>query len=198
MRGVGKLKTQEETKDLSMPLGIILEQRTSRNKWVEFDWSVVAVIPGADLINNPIVLRSGTDKEGDWVQYHAATLTLEIFNKETEGYKFNLGLDHPSVYVVLRENDSEPDSENNEGLDIIPFLVTVCPYEAQDYLDSGEEIVEGVLMPASVFSWLSAYVDKYYIEETFKKRKRKAFDPRKEGYDKPIAPIGNTYFRTGQ
>jgi len=44
-------------------------------------------------------------------------------------------------------------------------------------------------------AWLDDYVNEHYVEEVFKKRKRKAFDPRKEGYDKPPPPISHKYNR---
>ena len=59
-----------------------------------------------------------------------------------EGYKYNLTLEQPSIFIVLRSTDDEEQEECEH--DVYPFLVTVCPYEAQDYLDSGEEIVDNV------------------------------------------------------
>jgi hypothetical protein len=162
-------------KSQSMPLGVVLERRKSDNQWIDFDWSVVAVLPGAAEIDDWIEIRKGDD----WVQYHAGTLPLEIFRKETEGYKYNLTLEQPSVFIVLREAEDEDEE------DLIPFLVTVCPYEAQDYLDSSEEIVESIAMPDSVAAWLADYIEEHHVDEPFKKRKRVPFDPRKEGFDKP-------------
>ncbi len=175
---------------LTMPLGVVLERRGSENKWIDFDWRVVSVLPGAAEIEDWIELGHGSDEKGDWVQYHAATLPLEIFRKETEGYKFNLTLEQPAVFIVLRESDDEGDTH-----DVYPFLATVCPYEAQDYLDSSEEIVDSVAMPDTIVSWLIGYIDQHYVDEPFKKRKRKAFDPRKEGFDKPPPPISHKYNR---
>lgn len=55
-------------------------------------------------------------------------------------------------------------------LDLV--LVTVSPYEAQDYADSGEEIIEKVPMPPALRVWLQDFVDANHHEEPFKKRKR--------------------------
>ncbi len=162
-----------------MPLGVVMERRVSDSQWIVFDWRVVSVLPGAANIDDWVELQ----KSDDWVQYHAGTLPLEIFRKETEGYKYNLSLEQPSVFVVLREAEEEGEE------DLMPFLVTVCPYEAQDYLDSGEEIVESVAMPESVAAWLADYIEEHHVDEPFKKRKLKAFDPRKEGFDKAPPPI---------
>ena len=176
-----------------MPLGVVLERRPSGNQWVDYDWRVDTVLPGASEINEWIELTSGSDEIGNWIKFHAATLPLEIFSKETEGYKYNLSLDQPLVFIVLRNSDDE----EQEGCqhEVFPFLVTVCPYEAQDYLDSGEEVVDNVPMPLSIMAWLDEYINRHYVEEPFKKRKRKAFDPRKEGYDKPLPPISHKFNR---
>ena len=178
---------------LRMSLGVVLERRPSCNQWTDHDWRVDSVLPGASQITDWIEIARGSDKISDWVKFHAATLPLEIFSKETEGYKYNLTLDQPSVFVVLRNSDYEEQGEYAH--EVFPFLVTVCPYEAQDYLDSGEEIVESVPMPLPVVAWLNEYIEQHYVEEPFKKRKRKEFDPRKEGYDKPLPPISHKFNR---
>lgn len=185
------MSAEIDAAQLTMALGVVLERRSSNNQWIDFEWRVTSVLPGAAEIDNWLELGRGTDDNGDWVQYHAATLPLEIFRRETEGYKFNLTLEQPSIFVVLRNNEDEEDNEH----DVSPFLVTACPYEAQDYLDSGEEIVDSVPMPLSVMAWLDEYIEYHYVEEPFKKRKRKAFDPRKEGFDKPGPPISYKYNR---
>ena len=51
-------------------------------------------------------------------------------------------------------------------------LVTASPYEAADYLDSGEQIVEPVRMPEPVLALISEFIDEHHFEEKFKKRKR--------------------------
>ena len=62
---------------------------------------------------------------------------------------------------------------------MVPFLVTVCPYEAESYTESGEEIVEGVPMPPEILGWVQAFVDTHHVDQPFKKRKqKKAYDPR--------------------
>ena len=178
---------------LTMPLGVILERRPSDNQWIDYDWRADSVLPGAAAIDDWVRLASGSDEIGDWVKFHAATLPLEIFSKETEGYKYNLSLEQPSVFIVLRNSEDEELVEHEHG--VFPFLVTACPYEAQDYLDSGEEVVDNVPMPPRVMVWLDEYIKQHYVQEPFKKRKRRDFDPRKEGYDKPLPPISHKYYK---
>ena len=67
----------------------------------------------------------------------------------------------PAIYVVMRDGDP---------LEVL--LVTASPYEAQDYTDSGEEVVEKVVMPPLLKSFVQDFVDEFYEEEAFIKRKR--------------------------
>ena len=169
----------------TMKVGVVLERRESDNQWIDHTWQVVSVIPGAAETEKWNEISRGKD----WVQFHAATLPLELYRKETEGYKYNLSLDQPSVFVVLR------DDEDDENSVVMPFIATVCPYEAQDYMDSSEEIVNSVPMPNTVASWLAEFVESNHVDEPFKKRKRKAFDPRKEGFDRPPPPVAKKWDR---
>ncbi len=147
----------------SMSMGVVVERFAIDNPWQDHAWRPLAVIPGAPPVTDWVVLGEGDG----WVHYHAATLNLELFPKETDGYKVNLSQDPPNVYVVLR-----PEEEGESEHDVIPFLVTACPNEALDYAESGEEIVEGVPMPDPVVTWLQAFVDQHHVEVPFKKRKR--------------------------
>ena len=176
-------------KQETLPLGVVLERRRSDHPWADHTWHPVAVLPGAPPC----------DPKGDWTvlreeegvtRYHAGTLPLDLFPRETEGYKVNLSQVPPRLFVVLRSGE-DADSAH----EVVPFLVTVCPYEAQDYLDSGEELVEAVTMPPDVAAFVQAYVDQHHVDEPFYKRKRTPHrDDRKGGG--PAARSGNG--RTGR
>ena len=170
----------------TMNVGVVVERRESDNQWLDHTWQVVAVIPGAPEVDQWNEIGRG---EG-WVQFHSATLPLELFRKETEGYRYNLSLEQPSVYVVLR------DDEDCEDHEVAPFMATVCPYEAQDYMDSSEETVHSVTMPESVAAWIAQFIEIHHVDEAFKKRKRKAFDPRKEGFARPPPRVSNKWNRS--
>ena len=171
------MKAQE-----SLPLGVVLERRRIDHPWQDFDWRPVTVIPGAPALDPEGAWRMLAEGE-DWVHYHSGTLTLELFRRETEGYKVNLSNDPPRVFVILRSGE-----DMGSAHDVVPFLVTACPYEAQDYLDSGEDIVEGVPMPDVVLAWVHDFVDKHHVDEPFKKRKQKRHDPEEVGFGRK-API---------
>lgn len=153
-------------KQESLPLGVVLERRRIDNPWQDYTWKPVAVIPGAgpcDPRGEWPVLAGGKD----WAQFHAGTLMLELFRKETEGYKVNLSQQPPRLFVGLRSGE-DMDSDH----EVVPFLVTACPYEAQDYLDSGEDQVDAVAMPDAVIAFVQDFIDRHHVDEPFRKRKR--------------------------
>lgn len=156
----------------SLPLGVIVERRDVDNPWQDHVWQPVAVVPGAPPLDGEGEWRLIQEGEG-WAHYHVATLDLEVFAGETEGYKTNLASGQPAVFVVLTPGEEADDPE------VIPLLVTACPYEAGDYLEDSEVVVEGVEMPDEVAAWLHEFVEKHHVERAFKKRKRRAYDPRK-------------------
>lgn len=147
---------------VSIKVGVVIAREDIDSQWEDHVWRPVGVLPGAPDIGDWTELRRG---EG-WVHYHAQTVLLELFRRETDAYKFNLEGREPVLYVVL--SDENVESEH-------PFevhLVTASPYEAADYLDSGEQIVEPVRMPEPVFALISEFIDEHHVEEKFKKRKR--------------------------
>lgn len=158
---------------MTMPVGIVVERRELDNRWQKVAWKPVGVLPGAAPIEDSKVLLRG-DR---WIHYHMATLPLELHRKETLAYKTNLNSKPPKLYIVLRQLDDVAD-----GNDVTPFLVTASPFEAQDYLDAGDDIIEGVTMPDAIVAWVQAFCDHHHVDEPFKKRKRKRYDPNDVGF----------------
>ncbi len=142
-----------------VPLGIVLRKTPGVTCWAAWSWRVSAVLPGAGPADWKLLRH-----EGEAVEYHAATLPLELHGAETEAYLHGLAAAVPSVFVVLREG------EGTAPLDLV--LVTASPYEAQDYTDSGEEIVEKVAMPPGLVALVRGFVEAFHVEEVFVKRKR--------------------------
>ena len=160
-------------KQISMPMGVVVERRELGNRWQKVAWKPIGVLPGATPVDEKKPLLSG---EG-WVHYHMATLPLQLHRKETLAYKTNLNSQPPKLFIILRQSDDPEDSG-----DARPFLVTASPFEMQDYLDSGDDIVEGVAMPDAVIAWINAFCDRHHVDEPFKKRKRKRYDPNEIGF----------------
>lgn len=149
-----------------MPLGVVVRRSPGISRWAKWAWKVVDVLPGASAADWRVL------REEDGVtEYHAATLPLTLHRGETEAYRVALSMDPPSLYVVMRP--AEPDET---GQDYTVFLVTASSYEAQDYLDSGEEIVEQVPAPSGLVAWIRDFVEAHHVEEEFKKRRRDRVD----------------------
>ncbi len=143
-------------------------------RWDRHVWKASAVLPGAADAGWKELRR-----EGESVEFHAATVPLELFRTDTEAYLHGLSAKVPAIYVVMRE------SEGDEPFDIV--LATASPYEAQDYADTGEELVEKVPMPEGLVAWIRAFTDKHHEDEVFIKRRRdkKRVDLKEDGIGDP-------------
>ncbi|MGB3243898.1 MAG: DUF3305 domain-containing protein [Sulfitobacter sp.] len=151
-----------------MPLGIVIRRVPGVTRWVQHVWKAVAVLPGAGKADWKELRR-----DGEAVEYHAATLPLELFRTDTEAYLHGLSAKVPAIYVVMRQGDRE------RPLDVV--LATASPYEAQDYADTGEELVEKVPMPEGLIAWIRDFIELHHEDEVFIKRRRdKARVDRKE------------------
>lgn len=53
------------------------------------------------------------------------------------------------------------------------LTVTASAYEAQDYTDNGEDVVERVPMTEPLEAWIGEFVRQNHNEELFVKRKRR-------------------------
>ena len=146
----------------TMPLGIVVRRTPGVTRWAKWAWKVVAVLPGA----GPADWRE-LRRDGEAVEYHAATLPLDLYSTDTEGYLVSLSAKAPGVVVVLRDADT-PDAR----MPFKPVVVTASAYEGQDYMDSGDGLVELVPMPAGLVAWVSDFVRTHHVETPFIKRKR--------------------------
>ncbi len=143
----------------SLPLGVIVRRQPGVTRWAKWVWTPVAVLPGAGPADWAELRR-----EGEAVEYHAGTRTLELHRAETEAYVHELSTETPSVYVVLRPEPGD-----------IPYAlqtVTASPFESQDYEDSGEMLIGRVPMPPALLAWVVDFVEKHHVETEFVKRRR--------------------------
>jgi Protein of unknown function (DUF3305) len=147
-------------KTFILPLGIVLRKTPGVTRWAKWVWRAVAVLPGAGPANWHELRR-----EGDVVEYHAATVPLELHRTDTEAYLTELSTKTPSIYIVMRESDVA-----ESGLEVL--LATASPFDGQDYADNGEDIVELVPMPPALIALVQDWVEKHHKEEKFVKRRR--------------------------
>jgi len=169
---------------ISMPLGVVVVRRPGVTRWARWTWRAIAVLPGAHDENWKI-LRT----ENENTEYHAATLPMELFSSDTEAYLHGLSARTPAIYVIMRDRtDSEP------PLEVVH--VTASPYEAQDFADSGEEIVEKVPMTEGLVAWVREFIEAHHEDEVFVKRRRdkKRIDLVEDGIgDRRITQLSDVY-----
>lgn len=152
-------------------------------RWAKHVWKAIAVLPGAPEASWK-VLRT----EGDAVEYHAATVNLELHRTDTDAYLSGLAARDPAIYVIMRP------ALDDKPLDIV--LATASPYEAQDYADTGEELVEKVPMPDGLIALIRDFIDEHHEEEVFIKRRRdkKRIDLEEDGIGDPrIRQMADVY-----
>ena len=162
--------SDKQQRMISMPVGVVLRRMPGVTRWARWNWKPVAVLPGAPAADWR-VLR----EEGGTTEFHAATLPLELHRKETEAYLTTLSAEPPCVYVILR-----PAEDADHPHEVEPYAVTASAFEAQDYLDSGEEHVEPVPAPPGLVAWIREFTDTHHEPEEFKKRKRRDWSAKSE------------------
>ncbi|MBP2298205.1 DUF3305 domain-containing protein [Azospirillum picis] len=144
----------------TMALGIVVERRRGATPWADWSWRPVSVIPGAGPVEPPgRLLMEG---EG-WSRSHAATLTLELFRSDTEGYRLNLSQDPPRLWVVMRPG------ADGEALE--PCVVTASAHEGEGY-QVGTDVVDTVPMPPEVIALVRDFVEQHHVDVPFQKRER--------------------------
>lgn len=151
----------------SIQVGVVIAREDVDSQWEDYTWRPVGVLHGEPELEPWQELRQGPG----WVHFYAGTYTIDLFRKETEEYIFNLDGREPVIYVVLSEPDHEGEEEGSECPYVV-HLVTASPYEAADYLDSGDQVIEPVAMPQSLFALIKEFIDEHHVEQKFKKRKR--------------------------
>ena len=152
-------------KEISIAVGIVVEKRAVDHPWASARWRPVSLLPGFTGTARWQEIARGPD----WQHFLCAVLPLTLHRKETEAYQVNLQGEAPLLYVVLRESDTADALHDVEAV-----RVTASPFDAQDYLDSGEDIVEPLPMPESIAALFREFVVAHHREQPFKKRKQKA------------------------
>jgi len=146
----------------ALQVGAVVRRSPGVTRWAKHVWKPVAVIPGA-----PDAFWKELVHDGEVVDYHAGTVTMELYRADVEGYLVSLNMSTPSVWIIL---DRDVTGQSPSGWAV--STVTASAHEALDSLDSGESIVEAVPIPESLAAWIKEFVDMHYIEEPFKKRRR--------------------------
>jgi hypothetical protein len=174
-----------------LKVGAVVRRTPGVTRWAKHVWKPVAVIPGASEAFWTEMVR-----DGEVVDYHAGTVSMELFRADVEGYLVSLNMTVPSIWIILDRDEigqspsgwfvsaitaSAYDAQDALDKDItsqspsgwVVSTITASAHEALDSLDSGESIVEAVPVPESLAAWIKEFIDMHFIEEPFKKRRRK-------------------------
>ncbi len=169
----------------TLTVSVVLAREPTEHEWQDFRWRPAEILIGSlDMAAGTVI--SETNEQ---VRFFGGCFEIELHRKETAGYLVNLANEPPVVYVVLRDSDDDLDDDEGpkgdageNGMAYRVASVTVTPFEAQDYLDTGEDIVEPLPMPAPLVAWLERFVKEHHVEEAFIKRRRDRLDLKEEKF----------------
>lgn len=158
---------------------LIIERQSIDNQWQSHRWVIHDLVPlelsvGDGLPPSNDVqfqrLRQPSDDDlGDLL--FTAEASLDLHRAEAEAYAENLASSEPAIYAVLRHNEDEDDSGDDE-IDIHLAEISLSPYNIQDYEDCGEDQVEKLPLQGPIAEFVKEFVEIHFKPEPFIKRKR--------------------------
>lgn len=172
-----------DSRSIELPVGVTLMRKPGVTRWQKWTWTPTALLPGAGEAHWKLLRE-----EGDVAEYHVGTLPLTLWRTDAEAYRVNLAEPVVCAYVVLQPSDGD-----------WPYalkLITANPNEAMQYAEGGDDLVEKVPMPPALVAWVQDWTDQHFVEEPFKKRKRKRYleDKIEDGKGDPrIAQVSDVY-----
>ena len=148
-----------------IPVGIVVERRKAASQWIDFTWRPIEALAGTPEAAPWTPL--GRDGEAD--RFYVGAKDIELFRSETSNYRDNLASASPALWVSLRPTGGEP------AYDLL--AVTADPAEGEAWTESGNDLVEPVLMPPEVRAIVEQFVIEHHVERQEFKRKRDRADP---------------------
>ncbi|MBR1122021.1 DUF3305 domain-containing protein [Bradyrhizobium lablabi] len=151
-----------------IPVGVVVERRKARSKWVDFLWRPVSVLAGTPSAAPWTPLAA----DAETALFFAGEATIELHRTETANYRENLASGAPALWVALCPVSSEQPYEI--------LAVTADPAEGEAFTDAGSNVVEAVPMPPEVMETVARFIAQHHVERPFVKRDRKASAPERE------------------
>jgi hypothetical protein len=158
---------------------LIIERQSIDNQWQSHRWVIHDLVPlelsaGDGLPPSNDVqfqrLRQPSDDDSGDLLF-TAEASLDLHRAEAEAYAENLASSEPAIYAVLRHNEDEDDSGDDE-IDIHLAEISLSPYNIQDYEDCGEDQVEKLPLQGPIAEFVKEFVEIHFKPEPFIKRKR--------------------------
>ena len=158
---------------------LIVERQSIDNQWQSHRWVIHDLVPlelsagdGLPPSNDAQFhrLRQPSDADSGGALFTAEAL-LDLHRAEAEAYAENLASSEPAIYAVLRHNEVE-DYSGDDEIDIHLAEISLSPYNVQDYEDCGEDQVEKLPLQGPIADFVREFVEIHFKPEPFIKRKR--------------------------
>lgn len=150
---------------IRIPVAVLAERRPGVTQWAEWSWRAVEVLEEAPALPAWTVLR---EAEGRTL-FLAGQAEVLFCPTDTPNYRDNLAAAAPSIWVVLRNVETDP------GLRL--HAVTVDAGEAHLYADTGSDLLEALPLPPGLRARLEVFVAEHHVERMQHKRRRDRADP---------------------
>ena len=158
---------------------LIIERQSIDNKWQSHRWVIHDLVPlelsagGGLPPSNAVQFQRLRQPSGDAAgdALFTAEASLDLHRAEAEAYAENLASSEPAIYAVLRHNEDEDYSVDDE-IDIHLAEISLSPYNIQDYEDCGEDQVEKLPLQGPIAEFVREFVEIHFKPEPFIKRKR--------------------------
>ena len=128
----------EKQKEINV--GVIVRRSPNKSPWLKWSWKPICLLPGS-VDKDWKLIR----EESGIFDFHVGSQILELHRAEVESYKVSLAMEYASAFVIMERDELE-----NEDKEYKLHKVTASAYEAQDYSDSDEYLVEPVPMPQTL------------------------------------------------
>ncbi len=141
-------------------VAVVMQRRPLANRWQSEVWEPVGVLTDYEGAAGPRILV----EEAGTTQWLYPGFQIVLRRSEAEGYYHNVSTKEPRVFILWRMEDGCA----------VPQFVTVSYDEASRWMDGGEQ-VDSVAMPATLFAWAGAFVEKHYRGGPKKRIKPQSF-----------------------
>lgn len=146
-----------------IPVGVVVERRKAKSKWLDFLWRPVSVFVGVPSA------APWTPLDTEAETFFAGEAVIELHRTETTNYRDNLASGAPALWVALCPVASE------RPYDVL--AVTADPAEGEALTGAGSNQVEAVLMPPDVVEAVIQFIAQHHVERAFVKRQRERQAP---------------------
>jgi hypothetical protein len=150
---------------MRIPVGVLVERRRAKTRWLDFVWRPISVLAGKPTAAPWTLIGA----EADTDIFYAGEAAIELHRTETTNYRANLASRAPALWVVLRRTASEP------AYKIVS--VTADPSEGEAFTDAGNDLVETVPMPVAVIERITGFITEHHVDRPFIKRRRELGKP---------------------